>query len=124
MSEPVLIEGRGTPVWTLTLNTPESRNAIDEVLQPALLEGVLEAAHDPDIRSLVITGAGSVFSAGADFGLIRRMQTDLVLRQETFELSRELFRAVITLAFRWWEQSTVRRSVLAVRWRSCVTSSW
>lgn len=97
MSDPVLIDGRGTSVWTLTLNTPESRNAVDEVLQPALLESLLDAARDREIRSLVITGAGSVFSAGADFALIHRMQADVALRRTTFELSRELFRALTSL---------------------------
>jgi enoyl-CoA hydratase len=97
MSDAVLIDGRGTSVWTVTLNNPASRNAVDEVLQPALLACVVEAASDQDIRAMVITGSGSVFSAGGDFGLIHRMQSDGALRHRTFELSRDLYSALINL---------------------------
>jgi enoyl-CoA hydratase len=97
MNEKVSIVGRGTSVWTVTLKSPESRNAIDDVLQPALLACLREAASDEDIRAMVITGSGTVFSAGGDFGLIRRMQSDVSLRHETFELSREIYRVLLDL---------------------------
>jgi enoyl-CoA hydratase len=97
MNEAVLIDGQGTSVWTLRLNRPASRNSIDESLQPALLAGIVEASRDHDVRVVIVTGSESVFSAGGDFGLIERMQTDRSLRDKTFELSRELFRAILDL---------------------------
>ncbi len=62
-------ERRGNVVL-LTLNRPEARNAISpEVSQEmaATLDG-LEA--DPAVRAVVLTGAGDVFSAGADLKVV------------------------------------------------------
>lgn len=50
----------------LTLNRPEKRNAIDRPLRDALLEAIHEATEDPAVRVAVVTGAGTVFSSGAD----------------------------------------------------------
>lgn len=51
---------------TLTLNRPEVRNALDTELLAALLSELRDAAADPDVRCLVLTGAGKGFCAGAD----------------------------------------------------------
>lgn len=57
-------------VATLTFNRPDKLNA----LSPAMLDtffGVVErAAADPEVRVIVVTGAGRGFSAGMDLGLI------------------------------------------------------
>ncbi|MBT4147232.1 MAG: enoyl-CoA hydratase/isomerase family protein, partial [Gammaproteobacteria bacterium] len=52
--------------WTITLNRPNKANAINmEMLEK--LNSILDDAKDENqLRSLVITGAGKVFSAGAD----------------------------------------------------------
>ena len=50
----------------LVLNRPERKNAIDTATWSQLQEKLATIAHDPDIRALVITGAGANFSAGAD----------------------------------------------------------
>ncbi len=60
-------------VAQLTLARPEVHNAFDDVVI-AELTAALEAIHcDPDVRVLVLTGAGASFSAGADLGWMRRM---------------------------------------------------
>jgi len=53
-------------VATLTFNRPDKRNALGDIVTPALREmlSVLEA--DPDVRVLVLTGAGKTFCAGGD----------------------------------------------------------
>ena len=53
-------------VATITLNRPEKRNALSDTLTPALREGLLRIEADPDVRVLVITGAGTAFCAGGD----------------------------------------------------------
>lgn len=53
-------------IATITLNRPEKRNALSDTLTPALREGILRIEADPDVRVLVITGAGSAFCAGGD----------------------------------------------------------
>ena len=52
-------------VLTLELQRPERRNALNCELVDSLREAVENAASE-DIRAIVLTGQGSVFSAGAD----------------------------------------------------------
>ncbi len=65
MSDKVLINRQG-PVWLLTINRPQVRNAVDAETMTAIREGVEAAAADADSRVVVITGAGGAFSSGAD----------------------------------------------------------
>ena len=53
-------------VATIALNRPEKRNALSDTLTPALREALLRIEADPDVRVLVLTGAGSAFCAGGD----------------------------------------------------------
>ncbi|TDD88297.1 enoyl-CoA hydratase/isomerase family protein [Actinomadura darangshiensis] len=50
----------------LTMNRPEARNAIDIPMRERLWEELERAAGDPDVRAIVLTGAGGTFSAGGD----------------------------------------------------------
>jgi enoyl-CoA hydratase/carnithine racemase len=54
------------PVLTLTLNRPEALNAISPDLERELHAALDEADADPDIRVIILTGAGRAFSAGYD----------------------------------------------------------
>ncbi len=56
---------RAGDVMTIELQRPERRNALNTELADALREAVEKAAAD-DVRAVVITGAGTVFCAGAD----------------------------------------------------------
>ncbi|MBM7367373.1 enoyl-CoA hydratase/isomerase family protein [Gordonia hydrophobica] len=53
----------------LTMNRPAALNTFDPRLQRALRRAVDEAARDDTVRCVVLTGAGSAFSAGADIAL-------------------------------------------------------
>lgn len=53
-------------VLMLTLDRPERANAFDRALIADLLSALDEAAADGRVRSLILTGAGRVFSAGQD----------------------------------------------------------
>jgi enoyl-CoA hydratase/carnithine racemase len=64
MSE-LLVENRG-PVRILTMNRPDKRNALNYVLTQALLDGLRAADADEGVASIVLTGAGPAFCAGAD----------------------------------------------------------
>lgn len=56
---------RAGDVLTIELQRSERRNALNTELADALREAVEKAAAD-DVRAVVITGAGTVFCAGAD----------------------------------------------------------
>ncbi len=64
--EPVLLSTRDSGVLTLTLNRPHRKNAVNAELWAALRDALATATHDPEVRALVITGAGGAFCAGAD----------------------------------------------------------
>ncbi len=59
----------------LTLNRPDMRNAFDETLIAALTGAVRQAAQDPRVRVLLLTGAGKAFCAGGDLNWMRKMAT-------------------------------------------------
>jgi len=63
MSE--VITRRDGHVLTITLNRPDVFNAFTRALHAAL-RTALEEAADPDVRAVVITGAGRGFCAGQD----------------------------------------------------------
>jgi enoyl-CoA hydratase/carnithine racemase len=65
MSGPLLLERREAVGW-VTLHRPDQRNAIDLAMRGALATGLAELDADPDIRVIVLTGAGSAFCAGVD----------------------------------------------------------
>ncbi|OUS20784.1 enoyl-CoA hydratase [Rhodobacterales bacterium 59_46_T64] len=50
----------------LTLNRPETRNALDLDMTEALRDATVEAADDPAVRAIVISGAGGHFCVGGD----------------------------------------------------------
>ncbi len=54
------------PVATITLNRPERLNALSYSLLADLREAVDQAATDPEVVGIVITGAGRGFCAGLD----------------------------------------------------------
>ena len=53
-------------VATITLNAPERMNTISGPMLDAISRFLLQADHDPDVRCIVLTGAGRAFCAGLD----------------------------------------------------------
>jgi len=53
-------------IATLTFNRPEKRNALDYQMCDEICDAVHEIANNDEVRVLVLTGAGSAFSAGGD----------------------------------------------------------
>jgi enoyl-CoA hydratase/carnithine racemase len=67
MADPTVLVEREEGVAVLTLNRPESLNAMNRALSEALHRAVQEADADEAIGCIVITGAGEkAFSAGGD----------------------------------------------------------
>ena len=53
-------------VAVITLNRPEARNALGDILTPALRRMIRERGDDPDVGAILLTGAGTAFCAGGD----------------------------------------------------------
>jgi methylglutaconyl-CoA hydratase len=87
-----LIQSKTKRVLHVSLNRPDSRNALDTTLVRELRSVLSAAASDVDVRSVVITGAGTVFSAGADLVELKALGSASVLdnRRSSEELARLL----------------------------------
>jgi len=71
-SAPVLFTIDGS-VARITLNRPEKRNALNDVLVGGIKEGLRNAGSVDEVRSVVITGAGPDFCSGADLDALRKI---------------------------------------------------
>ena len=63
-----LLYDRKDAVCYLTLNRPEKLNALNPLLMAELREALSAVEADPEIRVVILTGAGRAFSAGFDIG--------------------------------------------------------
>lgn len=64
---PELLTERVGHILVLTMNRPQRRNALSPSLIQNLLVALVDANVDPDVRAIVLTGAGDLaFCAGAD----------------------------------------------------------
>jgi enoyl-CoA hydratase/carnithine racemase len=63
----VLLERKGERL-VVTLDHPESGNAIDRQMRDQLYDAITLAALDPEIRRVSLRGAGRTFSLGAELG--------------------------------------------------------
>lgn len=68
----------------LTLNRPERRNALSLALMGEVIDALQTLSKAPDVRAVVIDGAGPVFSAGHD--LRELVDRDLGFYTELFEI--------------------------------------
>jgi methylglutaconyl-CoA hydratase len=64
---------RDGPIEHLTLNRPDVRNAFNDEVIAELTAWARGAAQDRALRAVVLSGAGKVFSAGADANWMARM---------------------------------------------------
>ncbi|MGZ4525320.1 MAG: enoyl-CoA hydratase-related protein [Mycobacterium sp.] len=59
----------------ITINRPEARNAVNGAVSIGVGDALDEAQHNPEVRAVVITGAGDKsFCAGADLKAISRRE--------------------------------------------------
>jgi len=93
MTDSVLIVEEAENMSILTLNRPEVLNAFNFELLHALRNEIDALRFKPDIRVVIITGAGDkAFSAGADLKE-RRSLSDIQVKEYVFSI-RNLFTAV------------------------------
>lgn len=62
--------GEGGSVALVVFDDPERRNAMTESMGRALTQVVARLSSDPELRAVVLTGAGNAFSAGGDLAML------------------------------------------------------
>ena len=72
MTNPHLLVERDGHVATLTMNRPEARNAFGSEMLCRLADAWELVDGDPEIRVVILTGAGGHFCAGADLKAMAR----------------------------------------------------
>jgi 2-(1,2-epoxy-1,2-dihydrophenyl)acetyl-CoA isomerase len=66
MTEQSLLFGIDEGVATLTLNRPESKNAINVSMRGALRDAIYSIRQDRSVHAIVLRGAGTAFCSGGD----------------------------------------------------------
>ena len=96
-SEKVTYEADGEGVATLTLNDPDTRNALSAELLSELIAALQRARDDPAVRCVVLASSHEkVFSSGANLGGFSQ-EAPLVAKHIASERFVELFRLIGSL---------------------------
>src|SRR5499426_2244860 len=72
MNDDTILYETADGIATITLNRPDSLNALLPEMSDRLVGLVAQADADDAVRVIVLTGAGKAFSAGADLKLMGR----------------------------------------------------
>jgi enoyl-CoA hydratase len=83
------------PVRVVTLNRPDDLNGANRPMHQALARLWDHLGDDADARAVVITGAGSAFSAGGDFGYMQENIDDEAMRAQTIDEGRSIIRGMV-----------------------------
>jgi enoyl-CoA hydratase/carnithine racemase len=87
-----LIVSDAGPAARVTLNRPDKRNALSLELMDELVEVLRALRARPDVRAIVVEGAGAAFSAGHD--LSEMIGRDLPFYQRLFDSCTELMETI------------------------------
>jgi enoyl-CoA hydratase len=79
----VLFDKRGNVAW-VTLNRPKQYNAYNIAMRDGLYEALWAVHHDPEVRAMVLTGAGPAFSTGGDLHEFGQAPSPVVARWVRF----------------------------------------
>ncbi len=77
MSE-ILIKKENS-IFTITLNRPEKRNALNDALINSLKDALHEADKDENLNAILVKGAGKDFCSGADLSALEKIAESDVL---------------------------------------------
>lgn len=90
MADEVRTEVRANAAW-LTIDREERRNALSPAVIHGLIDSLADAASDPRVRLVVLTGAGDrAFCAGGDIGGFGRAAADQDVESAPAAISRLL----------------------------------
>ncbi|MBL8774174.1 MAG: enoyl-CoA hydratase/isomerase family protein [Phenylobacterium sp.] len=82
-------------VLRIVMSNPGKLNAADEVMHRELAEIWRDVDADPDTRCAILTGEGTAFSAGGDFGMIEQIVEDFEVRVRVMREARDIVLNII-----------------------------
>src|SRR5258708_551727 len=98
----ILIDSPAPLVRRLTLNRPDTRNALSNAVRGELFGALDQADRDADIRVTILRGAGPCFSAGYDLSSEGASQA---LPYQTAAGAGQWARHVVESCFRIWDMA-------------------
>jgi enoyl-CoA hydratase/carnithine racemase len=88
----------GDGVLRIVLDTPGRLNAVDADTHRDLSRVWLTIDQDPEVRAVIVRGAGDAFSSGGDLDLVEAMTDDFATRIQVLREARDLVYNVINCA--------------------------
>ncbi len=85
-------------VLRIVLDTPGRLNAVDAAMHRDLSKVWLTIDQDPEVRAVIVRGAGDVFSSGGDLDLVETMTEDFATRVQVLREARDLVYNVVNCA--------------------------
>ena len=94
--EMILLQREG-PVANLQLNRPERVNALGKAMLLEIQDAMDALESDPEVRSIVLSGAGRGFSSGFD------LKEQMTRRPEGAAVWREILELDFSTTMRFWD---------------------
>jgi|EndMetStandDraft_7_1072992.scaffolds.fasta_scaffold00011_47 enoyl-CoA hydratase len=83
------------PVRIVRLNRPDNLNGANRPMHQSLAKVWDHLSADDGARAVIVTGAGSTFSAGGDFGYMQENIDDEAMRAQTIDEGRAIIRGLV-----------------------------
>jgi enoyl-CoA hydratase len=93
--ERLVFESRPGGILMITLDNPGKLNATDAVMHNELARVFRDISDDPDVRAVVVTGAGKAFSAGGDLEWIKDQVGDYTQTMRVMREAGDIVRSMI-----------------------------
>ena len=82
-------------VLRITFDRPETYNSVDAETHTQMTDIWVDIDRDPDINTVIVTGAGKAFSSGGDFSLIENMVGNFDEIMKTWKEAKDLVYNII-----------------------------
>ncbi len=87
MSE-IVLQHLDNGLLTITMNRPERRNALNAEMSNGLVAAARRAAEDPEVRAVLLKGAGGTFCVGGDVKAMAATKEAVSLENKVTQLRR------------------------------------
>jgi enoyl-CoA hydratase/carnithine racemase len=88
----------GAGILRIVLDTPGRLNAVDAAMHRDLSKVWLTIDQDPEVRAVIVRGAGDAFSSGGDLDLVEAMTEDFATRIQVLREARDLVYNLVNCA--------------------------